>query len=301
MALQDSIPLKDSVLRILTALVAAPVVVGLAWVGGWAFGVLVLGGALLIQWEVYEMMDEGGGQPRRLLGMILGALLVLRILVPAFWPLVVVVVLVLIGRIPFEHVREEPLVSLADTVFGAVYPTALLGYVLQIRVANESDITGDGGFWASVTGDEAFWLTLSLFFLVWAADIFAYYVGRAVGRRALAPRVSPNKTWEGAAGGLAGTLVVAILLKAVSLDFLGRPEPALEFLAWPHVVALALICGVLGPLGDLAESKIKRSVRVKDSGTLLPGHGGLLDRFDAMIFAAPSAYLYLTYVAGIFH
>ena len=289
MALQDSTSLKNSWLRVLTALVAAPVVVGLAWVGGWAFGLLVMAGTLLIQWEVYEMMDEGGGQPRRLLGMVLGALLVLRILVPALWPLAVVVVLVLIGRIPFEHVREEPLVSLADTVFGAVYPTALLGYVLQIRVAE-----GPG-----IGSSEAFWLTLSLFFLVWAADIFAYYVGRAFGRRALAPRVSPNKTWEGAAGGLAGTLLVAILLKTVSLDFIGRPEPALDFLAWFNVGAIALICGVLGPLGDLAESKLKRSVSVEDSGTLLPGHGGLLDRFDAMIFAAPTVYLYLTYVAGI--
>ena len=290
MALQDSIPLSESWLRVLTALLAAPVVVGLAWLGGWAFGLLVLVGALLIQWEVYEMMDEGGGQPRRLLGMILGALLVLRVLVPALWPLVVVVVLILIGRIPFEHVREQPLVSLADTVFGAVYPSALLGYVLQIRVAE-----GPG-----ISGSEAFWLTLSLFFLVWAADIFAYYVGKAFGRRALAPRVSPNKTWEGAAGGLAGTVLVAILLKTVGLDFIGYAEPALDFLAWPNVVMLALLCGVVGPIGDLAESKLKRSVSVKDSGTLLPGHGGLLDRFDAMLFAAPSVYLYLAYVARVF-
>ena len=294
MALQDSIPLRDSLLRVLTALVAAPVIVALAWWGGWAFGLLVLGGALLIQWEVYEMMDAGGGKPRRLLGMLLGALLVLRILVPALWPLVIVVVLVLIGRIPFEHVREEPLVSLADTVFGAVYPTALLGYVLQLRVADGLDIAG------SESGGEAFWLTLSLFFLVWAADIFAYYVGKYFGRRALAPRVSPNKTWEGAAGGLVGTMATAILLKTLSLGFIGRTDPALEFLAWPNVVVLALICGIIGPIGDLAESKLKRSVSVKDSGTLLPGHGGLLDRFDTMIFAAPVAYLYLAYVAGLF-
>ncbi|PSQ92453.1 MAG: phosphatidate cytidylyltransferase [Bacteroidetes bacterium SW_4_67_19] len=290
MALQDAIPLSNSWLRVLTAVVAAPVVVGLAWVGGWPFGLLVLGGTLLIQWEVYEMMDEGGGKPRRLLGMVLGALLVLRILVPALWPLVVVVVLVLIGHIPFEHVREEPLVSLADTVFGAVYPTALLGYVLQIRVAEGPD----------VTDDQAFWLTLSLFFLVWAADIFAYYVGKFFGRRALAPRVSPNKTWEGAAGGLAGSVAVAIVLRAVTFDFVGQSEPALAFLAWPNVIMLALICGILGPLGDLAESKLKRSVSIDDSGTILPGHGGLLDRFDAMIFAAPTVYLYLEYVAGGF-
>lgn len=283
--------MKDSTLRILTAVVAAPVIVGLAWVGGWFFGLLVLGAALLIQWEVYEMMREGGGQPRRGLGMLLGAFLVLRVLEPAFWPWVVVVVLVILGRIPFEHKREEPLVSLADTVFGAVYPTALIGYVLQLRTARGPEV-------GSV---RAFWLVLSLLFLVWAADIFAYYVGRALGRHAMAPRVSPNKTWEGAAGGLAGTLGVAALLKLLPLGFVGHHEAALAFLGWPHVAALALICGVIAPIGDLAESKLKRSVRVKDSSTILPGHGGLLDRFDTMIFAAPTAYLYLAYVAGIFH
>jgi phosphatidate cytidylyltransferase len=290
MTFGDQIPLRDSLLRVLTAVVAAPVVLALAWWGSWPFGLLVLAGALLIQREVYDMMDAGGGKPRRLLGMILGAFFVLSILVPDMWPLVVLVVLVLIGRIPFEHVREDPLVSLADTVFGAVYPTALLGYVLRLRVA-------DG---LAIAENEAFWLTLSLFFLVWAADIFAYYVGKYFGRQALAPRVSPNKTWEGATGGLVGTILTAVALRAAPLAVFGKAEPALAFLAWPNVVVLALICGILGPLGDLAESKLKRSVSVEDSGMLLPGHGGLLDRFDSMIFAAPVAYLYLSYVAAVF-
>ncbi len=267
-------------LRVITAVVAAPVIVGLAYVGGWAFGLLVLGGGLVIQWEVYDMMEHGGGLPRRALGLTLGALLVVRILVPGVTPLIVGVVLLLIGLMPFEHEKEEPLVSLADTLFGAIYPTALLGYLLQLRTARGPDV-----------GDlEAFFLTLSILLLVWATDICAYYVGSTVGRHPLAPRVSPNKTWEGAAGGVAGALLVAVGLKLTVLGFM----------AWPHVVAVALICGILGQVGDLAESKLKRSVKVKDSSMLLPGHGGLLDRFDAMIFAAPLSYLYLAYVAGTF-
>ncbi len=282
--------MKDSTLRILTAVVAAPVVLGMAYLGGWWFGLLVLGGALLIQWEVYAMMTHGGGKPRRVLGLALGALLVLRILVPGLLPLVVAVVLVLIGLVPFQHRREDPLVSLADTVFGAVYPTALLGFLLELRLARGPHV-GDA---------EAFVLTLAVFLLVWAADIFAYVVGRAAGRRQLAPRVSPGKTWEGAAGGAAAAVLVALLLRAVPLSALGLEGPALAFLAWPHVLALALICGILGPVGDLAESKLKRSVDLKDSGTLLPGHGGLLDRFDALIFVTPIIYLYLEYVAQVF-
>lgn len=272
--------LSNSTLRILTAVAAAPIVIGLAYLGGWPFGLLVLAGALLIQWEVYNMMEQGGGLPRRMLGLLLGVVLVLRILVPASVPLVVVIVLLLIGLMPFEHEREQPLVSLADTIFGAVYPTALLGFLLELRVARGPEV-----------GDlEAFFLTLAVLLLVWAADIFAYYVGKTIGRRQLAPRVSPNKTWEGAVGGFLGALVVAIALKLTVLGFL----------AWPHIAALAVICGAISQVGDLAESKLKRSVEVKDSGTLLPGHGGLLDRFDAMIFAAPLSYLYLRHVASIF-
>ncbi len=277
-------------LRVITASLAAPVVVTLAYLGDWPFGALVLVGALLIQWEIYEMMTHGGGLPRRTLGLLLGALLVVRILVPAAWPLVVVVVVLLIGLIPFEHEKEDPLVSLADTVFGAVYPTALLAFMLELRVARGPDV-GDR---------EAFLLVLSVLLLIWATDIFAYYVGRTFGRRKLAPRVSPNKTWEGALGGVAGALVLAALLKVVSFGALGWPHAALGFLAWPHVAALGLICGALSQVGDLAESQLKRSVNVKDSGTILPGHGGLLDRFDTMIFAAPVVYLYLAYVARIF-
>lgn len=274
--------MKNSTLRVLTAVVAAPVVVGLMYLGDWPFGLLVLGGTLAIQWEVYDMMNLGEGQPRRFLGLLLGGLLVLRILVPPVFPLVIAVVLLLIGLAPFEVEKKHPLVSLADTMFGAVYPTALLAFVLQIRV---SDVAA-----APDQDLAAFFLTLSVFLLVWAADVFAYYVGRTVGRRKLAPRVSPNKTWEGAIGGAVGALVVAAGLKVLVLGFL----------PWVHVIALALICGVLGQIGDLAESRLKRSVDMKDSGSILPGHGGLLDRFDAMIFAAPAAYLYLEYVAQIF-
>lgn len=282
----EALRVKNSTLRVVTALAAAPAVLGLAYAGGWWFGVLVLAGALLIQWEVYAMMTHGGGKPRRHLGLLLGALLVLRILVPAVWPLVVLVVLFLIGLVPFQHRREDPLVSLADTVFGAIYPTALLGFLLELRVARGPD----------VGNAEAFVLTLAVFLLVWATDIFAYYVGRSVGRRKLSPHVSPNKTWEGAIGGAGAALLVALVLRGVPVG----AEPLLAFLDWPHVAVVAFLCGILGQVGDLAESKLKRSVEVKDSGSILPGHGGLLDRFDALIFVVPVVYLYLAHVAGVF-
>src|SRR5690606_40433692 len=111
----------------------------------------------------------------------------------------------------------------------------------------------------------------------------------ALGRRPLAPTISPKKTWAGAVGGTVGAVVVGIVMKLLLLDVL----------TWGHAVGVALVAAVAGQFGDLAESAMKRAVEVKDSGALLPGHGGILDRFDAMILAAPAVYLYLAFVARI--
>ena len=115
--------------------------------------------------------------------------------------------------------------------------------------------------------------------LPWAS---AYFAGRFLGKAKLYPAVSPKKTWAGAWGGLAGSIVGAAALKLISA----------HWLSWADVVLIAIPGGILGQLGDLAESLIKRSVGVKDSGALLPGHGGLLDRVDAVLFIAPYAYAY---------
>ena len=132
-------------------------------------------------------------------------------------------------------------------------------------------------------------LITGIFVLIWINDSFAYLVGRTVGRTKLFPRVSPKKTIEGSIGGLVFTLI--------GTYFLARYEPILNPQQW---LILALVIVVFGTLGDLVESKLKREAGVKDSGAILPGHGGLLDRLDSLIFAAPFAYLTLyifTYVS----
>jgi phosphatidate cytidylyltransferase len=148
----------------------------------------------------------------------------------------------------------------------------------------------------------AFWL-LYLLLVVWAGDIFAYFVGRSLGRHLMAPRISPKKTWEGAAASVAASLVVGILLFNHALQIssfllrigliqrrdglfaLEKPE------IWP-IVLLTIALNVAAQLGDLVESLIKRGAGVKDSGTILPGHGGMLDRIDALLFAAPVLWFY---------
>jgi phosphatidate cytidylyltransferase len=124
---------------------------------------------------------------------------------------------------------------------------------------------------------------LFLFALLWVGDTAAMWVGSALGKHRLAPAVSPNKTIEGFIGGLLGAAVIGIVMAL--WKFSGLP--------WYHVLGIAIGCSLFGQLGDLVESMWKRSLGIKDSSTLIPGHGGVLDRFDSLLFAAPFMYFYL--------
>ncbi|MEX0746369.1 MAG: phosphatidate cytidylyltransferase [Rhodothermales bacterium] len=270
--------MSNNLLRIITAVVGIPLVLGLTYVGGWPFTILVLVIALLAQFELYQLLEATGLRPDKPLGLFLGGLMVVQVIYPPALPAALALFIVAIAISPLGGVGKDS-GSLPATVFGVVYPTFLLAHLLEIRL----------GRGPTVADFDAFVLTVVLFLIGWATDTFAYYVGRSMGRRPLAPAVSPKKTWEGAIGGTVGAVLVGVLLKVTILPFM----------SWVHVLVLTLIVAVVGQLGDLAESKMKRAAGVKDSGKLLPGHGGMLDRFDALILAAPAAYLYLRYVAGI--
>ncbi len=271
--------LSNSVVRVLTAIVAIPIMVSLTWLGGWPFLVLMVACALLGQVEFYQMASAGGMTPLRTVGLMLGVLIAIRSVFPlplAFGAVAVAVMLIA------SHLSDRPTnppQSVAITLLGIVYPTLMLTFMVDIRAGGEVAVGQPG----------AFWLTMSVFILVWVSDTAAYYVGRAFGKRKLAPQISPNKTWEGAIGGSVGSIAAAVIMGFT----------VLPFLPVEHCVALAIICGSIGQLGDLAESRIKRLVGVKDSGSIIPGHGGVLDRFDALTVVAPIAYFYLFYVAGV--
>jgi phosphatidate cytidylyltransferase len=172
------------------------------------------------------------------------------------------------------------------SAFAFVYLALPLGFLVQIR--------------EQVSG--AF-LLLYLLLLVWAGDIFAYFVGRSLGRHLMSPRISPRKTWEGALASLIASLAVGMLLYNYALPvssallnahLIEKKDGlfALEKTAlWPTLLLSAAI-NVAAQLGDLVESLIKRGAGVKDSGTILPGHGGMLDRIDALLFAAPVLWYY---------
>jgi phosphatidate cytidylyltransferase len=270
---------SNNLRRILTALVAAPVLVGIAYWGGWLFTALVAGIGLVGQVELYRMARTTGASPNLTGGGILGVLVVVALARPSAWPLAAGWLLLFVVLAPFLLPQEHFLSSLSVTLVGAVYPSGLLGSLVLLRGARSPE----------VDALVAFWLVGLTFVLVWATDIFAYYVGRWKGRRALAPSISPNKTWEGTLGGLAAALLVAVGMKLT----------VLSLIPWPHVVGLALIGGGLSQVGDLMESQLKRSTGADDSSELLPGHGGILDRFDAMLVAAPLIYLYLAVVMDL--
>ncbi|HEY0476582.1 MAG TPA: phosphatidate cytidylyltransferase [Kofleriaceae bacterium] len=172
--------------------------------------------------------------------------------------------------------RDIPSVAAryAATVTGIVYAGYLLTYLAKLKLIDP----GHGGD-----------TVLIVLIVAWVADTGGYFAGRFLGKTKLYEAVSPKKTWAGAWGGIAGSVIGAAALKLISA----------HYLSWFDVVLIAVPGGILGQLGDLAESLIKRSVGVKDSGALLPGHGGLLDRIDAVLFIAPYVYGYLMVRAAL--
>ncbi|MFB6278125.1 MAG: phosphatidate cytidylyltransferase [Salinibacter sp.] len=272
--------MSNNLRRIGTAVLAAPVVVGAAYLGGWWFAGLVGLIGVLGQRELYLMAHEAGAHPYRGGGYLIGLSVVAIAVQPSLWSTGAILLLLFTVAAPLVLPHEQFLVSFAVTLAGMVYPTALLGSLVVLR-----EVRGP-----AVADGEAFSLVLVVLLIVWATDVAAYYVGRTWGQRPLAPTISPSKTWGGTLGGIGAAVAAGILLKVAVVDVL----------AWPHVLALIAIGGGVGQVGDLLESTLKRSVGVDDSSTILPGHGGMLDRFDAMAVAAPIIVLYLHLVAGLF-
>ena len=182
--------------------------------------------------------------------------------------LIAILSIPLLIRTPLDQSVKDAALALT----GMMYIGLTLGYLVAVRLLQQGE-----------------WLLFFLLLVTWAADTGAYYVGTLYGQRRLAPRISPKKTIEGLAGGLFAALLIAFAARWTFLSDMSN---------WDGLV-LALLLTVAGLWGDLVESAIKRSVGVKDSGGLLPGHGGMLDRLDSLLFTAPTFYYYVTSIRGI--
>jgi len=261
--------------RILTALILAPLVLVLVFLGPmWLITLVVAGVAMLAAWEFLALTEHRGAKPPKVLTLgTIGLLFAGNYQWPdetltLFGLFCVVLLLYCTFRSPVDR-------ALADAT-GSVFALFYLGLTLiPIPMLREQS-----------NGPS---LLAFLFLTVWAGDTVAMYAGRAFGERKLAPNLSPNKTWAGAVGSIVGAVAVAGILLALSSYLAQWNSVKLSFAdeAWWYWLVLAVVVNVAAQAGDLAESALKRSAGVKDSGTLLPGHGGILDRIDALLIAAP--------------
>lgn len=263
--------------RVASGLVAAAVLLVSAWWGGWCFAVFALFVMGVCFYEFFGMF-LAHDRPSRIFGLVLGLLL-------ATW--------VMTGGAR----AEGGLAILAGTLLLPAIWFLFRPGELE-TVASRMALTSTGLLWigglGSVTSslvylaDGFFWLLLAAV-LAFFSDIGAYAVGRWLGRHKLYPVISPNKTWEGAIGG-----VMAATGMAVAQTHFLAPQVSLT-----HILVLAPLAAALGQMGDLSESMLKRSVGVKDSGQIMPGHGGLFDRIDALLFLGPVVFLYARVVLGV--
>ncbi len=252
--------------RVLVAAVLLPVVIGLVYLGGWWLFALALVGGLLALHELYVMARElrplvlGGylGFVATLLGLQLGGI---------DWMLGGLLATYVLAFVVYGlgGVRQSATMSFGVTVLGVAWVGAGLGCLLLIRDISEF------GFWA----------VMAVLFTVFAADTGAFFVGRTLGRHRMAPAISPKKSWEGFVGGV---------LAAVGMSFVILYKDRDEFLTIPESLVLGLVIALAAVLGDLFESAVKRDLEVKDSGRVLGGHGGMLDRLDSLLWAGPAAY-----------
>ncbi len=258
--------------RWITGIIAVPIIYLLVSAGGPIFFVLIAAVSVLTLWEYYRaVFATSVNGPQRLmplLGIALAPLMVWTVYrgALAYLPLILAVDLIIVAglTLPLFKTDTQAPHLVAKQVLGLVYIPMLLSFLILLRFDQS------GTQWI-------FWLLC----IVAAGDTGAFYAGTYLGRHKLCPWVSPKKTIEGSVGGLAANVVVALLFKMMLL-------PSLAVL--PCVV-FALVIGIAGQVGDLFASEFKRSAGIKDSGTLLPGHGGFLDRLDALLFASPLAYL----------
>jgi phosphatidate cytidylyltransferase len=252
--------------RILVAAILLPLVIGLVYLGGWwLFGLALVGGVLALH-ELYAMAREL--RPLVLAGYVGFALTLLGLQLSGLeWMLggllaTFVVAFVVYG---LGGVRQSATTSFGVTLLGVTWVGAGIGCLLLIR-----DIP-DFGFWA----------VMAVLFTVFASDTGAFFVGRSLGRHPMAPAISPKKSWEGFVGGV---------LAAVGMAFVILYKDRTDFLSIPESLLLGLVIALAAVLGDLFESAVKRDLEVKDSGRVLGGHGGMLDRLDSLLWAGPAAY-----------
>jgi phosphatidate cytidylyltransferase len=304
--------------RVLVALIAIPLIVWLTMLGGYYFFFLVAVISSLTLYEFYGLAEAKGAAPLKILGLIGGGIINVvfvyeRLQVDIYQfvlnhfsmhlamfsqhqllTVVLLKLLLLTMLVELFRTKGSPLINVAATMGGVmiislcfgtliflrelfpygfpVYKFFAIGYADDLQLAQ---INRWGGF-----------TVIALFASIWMCDTAAYFGGSMFGRHRLFESVSPKKTWEGAVFGFLFSMLTMMLAKVLVLGYL----------SYLHAIVLGILIGVFGQLGDLIESRFKRDAGVKDSSKLIPGHGGLYDRFDSLVYLSPIVYLYIDFV-----
>ena len=283
--------------RVLTAVVLIPVVLLLLFKAPWPIFVLAIAAIIILTLREYlDVTEAYGMKPFRGLTYAVSILVVLAFtaynyrwtswkLSEEFLSLIALsYLLAVVFGVPVVFRKEMRMAvpAAAMSIFGILYVAVSLGLLIRFRHLPKNE-----------------YLIVFILFSVWGGDIAAYYVGKNFGRHKLAPVVSPNKSWEGAIASVIASIGIALLVfhwrETLNAFFTHEPNTSIIVplpLGLPQVIVLGLITNIAAQLGDLFESALKRGAGVKDSGTILPGHGGVLDRIDALLFAIPVVWYY---------
>ncbi|MFN3871360.1 MAG: phosphatidate cytidylyltransferase [Ignavibacterium sp.] len=269
--------LSNTAVRIIVSVIAIPLILLVSYLGKWYFTTFILAISLIAFYEFSSFARVKNS----FIILPLGLLGIAAIIINQFNPfidfraLLIIWFLVLLIYELFRN-KESALLNLGLTTFGFLYFALTGSSLVAIRefYPDTDQLYSQGAF-----------LIFSMLGTIWICDSAAFFFGTALGKHKLFPRVSPKKSWEGAIFGFVFAILSMILFHKIFVDFL-QLETA---------IGLGIIIGIFGQIGDLVESLLKRDAGVKDSSNLIPGHGGIFDRFDSLLFSAPFVYYYLFY------
>lgn len=307
--------MTNTATRVLVAFIAIPCILFIAFVGGYAWFVFVAILMLLALQEYYHLAESKGAHPQKLIGSIISLFLLCvfiherirndiitcihaGIIYPSQWQAFMIIIVlssVIILLVELFRNYGSAINNLGATFLGIFYIGLFAGTAIGIREIFTISEFPVGRFYQSITLNEmqlsqlhrwGGYTIAAILTTIWLCDTAAYFGGRAFGVHKLFERVSPKKTWEGALFGFIAAVCWMILVKYFFLDYL----------TLVHAVIIGIIIGTIGQMGDLVESLLKRDAQIKDSSVLIPGHGGVFDRFDSFLFVSPLIFLYLDFI-----
>ncbi len=264
----------NTTIRIIVSAIAIPAIVLASYFGRFYFFTFAFGIGVVSYYEFWLFVKNKDINANLTLGVLSVGLLITNTFKNFidFYSLLILILVILTITELFRN-KGSAIFNIGSTLLGVLYFGLFASALVAIREFYLVDYE-HGGL-----------LIISIFASIWFCDSAAFFGGSALGKHKLFPRVSPNKSWEGALFGLLFAIIAMVISKVVIINFL----------TWVDVIAIGLIVGIIGQIGDLIESLFKRDARVKDSSEIVPGHGGIFDRFDSLLYSAPTLIIYIKY------